>query len=175
MISPERRPRSIRTVVSAMIPWPHIVLQPSLCRKSTPRSPSGVTGAVGIAPYMSAWPRGSHRRERRHLGIVVTEAHPRPERHERQDLLRVAAVLFAVAPEHAELVLIDLGRRVGMPHVGELRDRPEGLALAAPADQERQLALYRFRLADGVDESVVLAAHVGERSVEQLHDRARGL
>src|SRR5437867_2856154 len=56
---------SIATVTRAMIPWPHIVLHPSLCIKSTPRSPSGVTGSVTIAPYMSACPRGSNMRPRR--------------------------------------------------------------------------------------------------------------
>src|SRR5207247_1821652 len=56
---------SIATVTRAMIPWPHIVLQPSLCMKSTPRSPSGLTGSVTTAPYMSACPRGSNIRPRR--------------------------------------------------------------------------------------------------------------
>ena len=46
-------------VATAMVPWPHIVLQPSLCMKSTPAWAPGVTGSVSSAPYMSAWPRGS--------------------------------------------------------------------------------------------------------------------
>ena len=53
-------PVSNATFVRAIMPWPHIVLNPSLCKKSTPRSPSGVTGSVKMQPYMSAWPRGSH-------------------------------------------------------------------------------------------------------------------
>ena len=65
IVSPDRAPVSRSALVSAMIPWPHIVLQPSLWRKSTPRSPSAVTGSVGIAPYMSACPRGSNTIARR--------------------------------------------------------------------------------------------------------------
>src|SRR5437867_3253657 len=60
-----RRPTSSATVTRAITPWPHIVLQPSLCMNRTPASPSGVTGSVGIAPYMSACPRGSNTRARR--------------------------------------------------------------------------------------------------------------
>ena len=52
-------PRSIAIVVTAMMPWPHIVLQPSLCMNSTPACASRVTGSVSSAPYMSVWPRGS--------------------------------------------------------------------------------------------------------------------
>ena len=48
-----------------MMPCPHMVLKPSLCRNSTPQSLPSVTGSVGIAPYMSAWPRGSHMSLRR--------------------------------------------------------------------------------------------------------------
>jgi len=58
-------PVSIATVVSAMMPWPHIVLYPSLCMKRTPYAASDVTGGVRMQPYMSAWPRGSHIRMRR--------------------------------------------------------------------------------------------------------------
>ena len=59
------RSRSIAMVVTAMTPWPHIVLQPSLCMNSTPACAPGVTGSVSSAPYMSAWPRGSSMSERR--------------------------------------------------------------------------------------------------------------
>ena len=52
-------PRSSAIVVTATMPWPHIVLQPSLCMNSTPACDPGVTGSVRSAPYMSAWPRGS--------------------------------------------------------------------------------------------------------------------
>ena len=58
-------PVSTATVAMPMMPWPHIVLKPSLCRKSTPKSASGVTAGVTMQPYMSAWPRGSHIRARR--------------------------------------------------------------------------------------------------------------
>ena len=47
-------------VTTAMMPWPHIVLKPSLCMKSTPASESARSGSVSSAPYMSAWPRGSN-------------------------------------------------------------------------------------------------------------------
>ena len=53
------RSRSMAMVVTAMMPWPHMVLQPSLCMKSTPAWASGDTGSVSSAPYMSVWPRGS--------------------------------------------------------------------------------------------------------------------
>ena len=45
-LSPLSRPLSSPTLTRPMMPWPHIVLYPSLCRKSTPTSPSGVTGSV---------------------------------------------------------------------------------------------------------------------------------
>jgi hypothetical protein len=48
-----------------MMPWPHMVLNPSLCMNSTPKSAPGVTGSVRKQPYMSACPRGSHIRVRR--------------------------------------------------------------------------------------------------------------
>ena len=60
-------PVSRRTLVRPMMPWPHIVLKPSLWRNSTPQSLPSVTGSVGIAPYMSAWPRGSHMSRRRRV------------------------------------------------------------------------------------------------------------
>ena len=50
---------------TAITPCPHIVLQPSLCMKSTPACAPGVTGSVSNAPYMSAWPRGSSMMARR--------------------------------------------------------------------------------------------------------------
>ena len=58
-------PRSIAIVVTAMMPWPHIVLQPSLCMNSRPAWASRLTGSVSSAPYMSACPRGSSMSARR--------------------------------------------------------------------------------------------------------------
>ena len=55
----EMSPRSSASVVTAMTPCPHIVLQPSLCMNSTPALASRVAGSVSSAPYMSTWPRGS--------------------------------------------------------------------------------------------------------------------
>ena len=48
-----------------MMPWPHIVLNPSLCMKITPACEAGETGSVSTAPYMSACPRGSSMSARR--------------------------------------------------------------------------------------------------------------
>ncbi len=59
------RPRSTAMVVTAITPWPHIVLHPSLCMNSTPACAPGVTGSVSSAPYMSACPRGSSMMARR--------------------------------------------------------------------------------------------------------------
>jgi len=53
-------PVSTATVAIAMTPWPHMVLNPSLCMKRMPKSASGETGGVTRQPYMSACPRGSH-------------------------------------------------------------------------------------------------------------------
>lgn len=58
-------PVSTATVASAMIPCPHIVLNPALCMNSTPRSAPGETGSVTKHPYMSAWPLGSSINSRR--------------------------------------------------------------------------------------------------------------
>jgi hypothetical protein len=52
-------PRSIAIVTTAMTPWPHIVLNPSLCMNRTPASESERSGSVSSAPYMSVCPRGS--------------------------------------------------------------------------------------------------------------------
>ena len=51
--------RSIAIVVTAIMPCPHIVLQPSLCMNRMPAWASRVTGSVSSAPYMSVCPRGS--------------------------------------------------------------------------------------------------------------------
>ena len=69
-------PRSIAIVTTAMMPWPHIVLKPSLCMKSTPASESARSGSVRSAPYMSAWPRGSNITARRSASCFA-RAHAR--------------------------------------------------------------------------------------------------
>ncbi len=58
-------PMVTSTVATAMIPCPHMVLNPSLCMKRTPQAAPGVTGSVRKQPYMSACPRGSHMSVRR--------------------------------------------------------------------------------------------------------------
>ncbi len=40
------QPCATATVARAMMPWPHMSEYPSLCRNTTPRSASGVTGSV---------------------------------------------------------------------------------------------------------------------------------
>ena len=61
----EISPRSNAIVITAMMPWPHIVLNPSLCMNRTPACESGRSGSVRSAPYMSECPRGSNMSARR--------------------------------------------------------------------------------------------------------------
>ena len=61
----ETRPSSSNTVIKPIIPWPHMVLNPSLWRNKTPTSAAGVDGDTSKAPYISGCPRGSSMSARR--------------------------------------------------------------------------------------------------------------
>ena len=73
------------------------------------------------------------------------------------DLGRVAADVLAVALEHAEQVLDALDVAEQVRAVGVLGHEPQRLALAAAADQDRDVAADRLRVVERAVDAVVLA------------------
>ena len=68
---------------------------------------------------------------------------------------RVAPDVLAVLPEHAEQVPRTLGVAEEVAAVGVLGDHPQRLALAAAADEDRDVAAQRLRVVVGARDRVV--------------------